>query len=390
MFKYFNRESNEMKYTVPYKERLKKRTKEICQGINCTEEDMINLETLARMSVPEEKLKIESVKRISKYSADYEEFIRARFFRGLSPEEFENDESIMLEFNFIKSQVKKDFMNKTEKYFSYMVPMVDETFEEYAKRVFETINNKKSKEYDNIEDYYLISNKDLLNLLSFDFEKPKIINEELVDLYALKNAICEEELLLTIFKKYQEQIKHVYLQLTMDKSIAVLLVYGYNLMHTKDIYDSFLKNKSIIYSKFNNTYEKINELKKEIKDDGNKTADHNIEFLYKDYEELPMREKMVKPIYNPGKYATFYATPDQMQEYLDCKVMSRQFADSILNHGIKDFSDALSYTLECYADTEDENSIRHAINGVAKELRRKDNKISNKKIKDIEKVLKSI
>ncbi len=151
MFSYFNREQNEMKYTAPYKSRIEKRTMEICKGINCTEEDMINLETLARMSIPVEMLKIEPVKMVSQFSDDYEKFIRARFFRGMSPEEFEKDEELKLEFNLIKAKVKEDFKNRTEKYFSYMVPLANETIKEYSKRVLNIINEKKSKGYDNVE-----------------------------------------------------------------------------------------------------------------------------------------------------------------------------------------------------------------------------------------------
>lgn len=112
--------------------------------------------------------------------------------------------------------------------------------------------------------------------------------------------------------------------------------------------------------------------------------------MYSEYSNLPKREKMIKPVYNPGMYATFYASPDNMWEYLYCKNLSKKYADSILNNGIKDFAEEIAYTLDCYAKTEDEKSIRHAIQGVSKELRRKNNKLSNKEISNIEKTLKSI
>ncbi len=380
-----------MKYTAPYKERLEKRTTEICQGINCSEEDMLNLETLARMSVPKDELNIEAVKRISKLSEDYEEFIRARFFRGLSPEEFEKDEKLMLEFNMIKSQVKKDFMNKTEKHFSYMVPIVDETFEEYAKRVLDIIDNMRLKDgkHINIEKSCVIDDYFLIPLLSNN-RYTIVINEELVDVVALIETISNsKELLLKISDYHQELRKLLNSSVTWFNQ-AIILVYGYYLMHDNDIYDLFNKYKNAIYAKFGNTYN--SELFKMHKE-SNKTyenEDYTLEDLYKDYGKLPTREKIIKPIYNPGKYAAFYATPDQMWEYLYCKRLSSQFADSILNNGINKFVDSLSYTLGCYAGTEEENSIRHAVSGISKELRRKNNKISNKKIEYIEKKLKSI
>lgn len=112
--------------------------------------------------------------------------------------------------------------------------------------------------------------------------------------------------------------------------------------------------------------------------------------MYSEYSNLPKREKMIKPIYNPGVYATFYANPDNMWEYLYCKRLSRDFANHILNRGIEDFSKALTFTLNCYKDTAEETSIKNAVNGISKELRRKNKKISNKEIKDIKKKLESI
>lgn len=395
MFSYFNRDKNEMKYTAPYKERLEKRTTEICKGINCSEEDMLNLEALARMSVPKDDLNIEKIKSISKFSKDYEEYIRARFFRGLSPEEFENDEELMLEFNMIKSQVKKDFMNKTERHFSFMVPITGENLEEYAKRVLDIIDNMRLEDgkHLNIEKSYVIDDYNLTNLLSNN-RYANVINEELVDVVALIETISNsKELLLKISENYDQEFK-VLLNNSLVKwyNEAILLIYGYYMMHDNDIYDLFNKYKNAIYAKFGNTYnsELFKKHKRDLDDTTKDADDYNLEDTYTDYDTLPNREKMIKPIYNPGVYATFYSEPDNMWEYLYCKRYSGIFADHILNRGIEDFSKALTFTLNCYKDTDEEISIRNAVNGISKELRRKNKKISNKEIKDIEKTLKSI
>lgn len=397
MFSYFNRDENEneMKYTVPYKERLEKRTTEICKGINCSEEDMLNLEALARMSVPKDDLNIEKIKSISKFSEDYEEYIRARFFRGLSPEEFENDEKLMLEFNMIKSQVKKDFMNKTEKHFSFMVPIIGENLEEYAKRVIDIIDNMRLEDgkHLNIEKSYVIDDYNLTNLLAKS-RYANVINEELVDIVALIETISNsKELLLKISENYDQEFK-ILLNNSLVKwyNEAILLIYGYYMMHDNDIYDLFNKYKNAIYAKFGNTYnsELFKKHKRDLDDTTKDADDYNLEDTYTDYDTLSNREKMIKPIYNPGVYATFYSEPDNMWNYLYCKQMSSSFAEIISEYGIENFASSLSHTLKAYSGTEDEKTIRNAICGIPKVLRRKNKKISNKKIKEIEKTLKSI
>ncbi len=388
-----------MKYTAPYKERLEKRTTEICQGINCSEEDMLNLETLARMSVPKDKLNIEKVKEISQYSNDYEEFIRARFFRGLSPEEFENDEKIMLEFNFVKAQVKKDFMNKTEKHFSYLVPLAEESLEQYAKRVLDIIHDMylKDGKHLNIEKSYVIDDYNLTNFLDGN-KRSNVINEELVNVAALLETISvNKELLLKIFGDHDQELQDLLNNSTVKGyGEVILLIYGYYMMHDNDIYDLFNKYKNATYAKFGNIYnsEEFKKCKRKAIDENKNADDYNLEDMYADYDKLPNREKMIRPVYNPGMYATFYSNPNNMWEYLYCKRLSRDFADHIINRGIEDFNKALRFTLLCYKDTCEEDLVRNAANGVSKELRRKNKTFSNKKIKNIEKniekVLKSI
>ncbi len=228
---------------------------------------------------------------------------------------------------------------------------------------------------------------ELSRFLACGLKNPIVINEELVDICALINTIINEKILLCSNDKLIETIK-----LTNTYHEAVLLAYGYYYMKNNDIYDGFEKNKKNIYLKFGDAYN--NELFKTLeslaKTNTDNNDDYTLENSYEFYEKLPTREKMIKPVFNIGMYDSFYADPNNMWEYLYCKRLSSKYAEEILDNGIDKFVESVSYTLDCYKGTQDEDSIKHAIKGVPKELRRKNKKLSNKKIKGIEAKLKSI
>lgn len=234
MFSYFERLDEEKKDGIGYRKRVSKRCEEIMADAFKTDknfEEALNLETLAVMSVPIEKLKIPSIYSISKFADDYEKYIKERFFHGMSVKEFENDDELMLKFNLTKEVLRKEYTD-----------------------------------------------------MRYD-------------------GLCED---------------------------------------------------------------------------------------YAEFESFPKREKIVKPIHNPGIYASFYDSPDNMWEYLYCKRTSNRFADLILNNGIDDFINKTSYLLNCYSDTDDQESIRNAIRGVSKELKRRNKKLSDEENDKIKNMLKSI
>ena len=388
MFGYFNRLDTDKNDGVGYRKRVEDRCEEIISSAfdndSCFDE-ALNLETLAIMSLPKDKLKVPAVYAVSKFADDYEKYLNERFFCGMKPEEFEKDEQIMFRFQTIKNELRKKYTqyNKTEKYFDYLVPHKDENFEEYCKRIDSVLKVFKTDQYVHIEDLFLSQKNILLNVLIKNDTNDFMLDERLIDIEALNLSISELKL------DFSDYIKRGYEATRNLKSSLMdvkLFIYGFFLMKDYDLYNRFIKNKSTIYQIFGAAYnDRLYDRKTSSNHD-----DFHYEDSYQACENLPNRQRMVKPNNERGFYGSFYASEDQMWDYKNNKRISELYADIILERGINYVIDDINYTLRVYKGTEEEECLKKAICGIPKVLRRKNNKLSNKTLNNIENMLKSI